>query len=428
MMSLGTPPRWLLSSPKPKPESRMFNAKPFVGWIGRTSINTLVGWVDNPRIDIPVENWKDEHAGREPDNDELLDIMLDISVSDRPDDEEEDEEGIDSRRSRRNKLLELAESIRLNGIKVPLVVTYDKRIIDGNRRYFATLYLYSQSDDEDERERYSWLPVWVLPKGIRKNDEDRILTELNSINDCYVKWPYSVIAKRVYQDYKDGLSIEDLARKYHDWTKSRISTVIEACKVAEEFIEHHDDSIDARDLAYRKLIWFDELRRSNRRMMEKEPFRNAVYDLILAPNSPFSSHRDFRRLEEIFNNQEAWKALTSGGREGIRQAQFIIDRDRFEKKGDVQSRINRINSMLKEIANGPGFGSVEPDVLAQFHELADRVPGISMEVEDKTKRAMQLLDGLTSKEVAQLPRPFLKRITSVLERVRKQAESYRDKQ
>ncbi len=421
----GTQPKWLVRNPKPKLEPRMFNEKEFLGWSGRAMLEELNGWLDNPRIDTPVENWKDEHAGRVPQDDDLMNIMLDISVADdRADNGEGSEDDIDSRRSRRNKLLELAESIRLNGIRVPLILTYDKRLLDGNRRYFAMRYLHDQSRSDDERETFGHVPVWVLPKSASKKDEDRVLTELNSINDCYVKWPYSVTAKRVYKDSMEGMSIDELARKYHDWTKNRIHNVIEASKLADEFVEHHGDSVDARDLTYRKLIWFDELRRSNKKSIEKEPFRKAIFDLMLDDNCPFSSHTNFKRLDEIYSNAEAWDILIKGGKGAVRRAHFVVDRDQFEGQGDIQSRMQRINALLMEMVGTSGLKRLDPDLLIAFHALSDQVP-FPRNAQQKAERIGRILDGLTSSEISRLAQPFVRQLASTLERVKKQAASYK---
>jgi hypothetical protein len=421
-------PTWLLEEPKPQPESRMFNGKLYVGWHGRANLLDLEGWVDNPRLDIPVEKWKEKHAGRMPDNQALLGIMLEHSVDVKIEDEGE-EDSVDGRRSRRNKLLELAQSISLNEVRVPLILTYDGRILDGNRRYFASLYLYTELiDDEDERERYETLPVWVLPKLIKKADEDRILTELNSINDCQVRWPYSVLAKRIYEDYTKGMDYDALAKKYHSYAKDRLKNIVEASKVANEFIAHHDGSLEAKDIAYRKLIWFDELKRSNRVAMESDEFREGIFDAILSDNPPFTSHKDFLRLGDIFNNLEAWTCLTeNGGKGALKQARFIVDRERYEGRADAQSQMSRVNNLLKGIAAGPGFGLVDGEVLSTFHELATQVPNPGMDAEAKMMLAMELMNSLTSKEMPQLSEEFLSEIATVLERVRNQVKAHRIK-
>lgn len=421
-------PEWMLSEPEPRQELHKFNEEEIIGWQGRVSIDKLEGWVDNPRIDIPVELFKEEHRKREPNNDELLDIMIDVSVGDgASEDEDLDEDNADTRRSRKNKLLELAESIRLNGIRVPLVVTHDRRILDGNRRYFANLYLYRSVESPKEKRNFETLPVWVLPKGIKPEMEDVVLTELNSINDCYVKWPYSVVAKRVYRDFVAGMPMRELRAKYHDKTESWLNTVVEASKLAQEFIDHHGDSPEAKEKAYRKLIWFDELRRSNKDALKKEEFRTTVFDLILDPASPFTSHAGFKRLAEIYENPEAWEILTTRqGKEALKQALFTVDRERYEGKTDVQSRMARVNKILQGIVEGPGFGLVETETLTEFHEFAEQVPGLRMDVSARAERLIGLLNGLTSKEIAQLPKGLIRKLGTVTQRVERQAKSYRE--
>lgn len=423
---LSDPPVWMRSTPKPQLESRRFNEQAFVGWLGEARLFDLKGWVDNPRIDIPVEAFKEQHFGREPNTEELLDIMLEVGVGDGDEDNDED---IDGRRTRRNKLLELAESIRLNGVRIPLIVTDDGRILDGNRRYFANLYLYRMTDDAKEKQNYELLPVWALPPGVSIDDEDWILTELNAINACQEKWPYSVVARRVYEDYRNGMSVEGLAQKFHEWTKSRIRMVIEACKVAEEFIEHHEDSLEAKDLAYRKLIWFDALKRSNSKAIEKQEFRDTIFDLVMLPKPerPFSSNKDFVRLTEIYNNPEAWETLTTRvGKEALKQALYIVDRERYEGASDPQSRMKRVNSLLQGIIGTGRFEMIEPKVLQEFHSLSAQVPALHLDELTRATIVLEMIDSFSSKEIARLPKSVSEQLQTTLERLQKQADAYHE--
>jgi hypothetical protein len=423
-----TAPAWMLTTPKSRPETRKFNKREYPGWSGQVSLFTLEGWEENPRLDIPVENFREEHAGRSPNNDELLEIMLDVSVNDRSNDDEDEEDENNGKHSRRNKLLELAESIRLNAIRQPLIMTHDGRIIDGNRRYYASLYLYRMTDDLEIRRNYEMLPAWVLPSAATADDEDHVLTELNAINDCYDKWRYSVIARRIYNDHSNGATIDQLVNKYYNYTRSRISTVIEASKVASDFIQHHEDSIESKDLAYRKLIWFDELRRSNGRAMDREDFRTAIYDLVLDPNTPFSKAADFKNLAAVYNNPDAWEVLLGKkGKEGLRQANYIVERDRYEGSSDTQARLERMSNTLKAILKGTGFGLVDGEVLAQFHEVVDQVPGRRMTAESRALQVADLLNGLTSQEMARLSDITLQSLANALERVTVQTAAYRDR-
>lgn len=418
-----THPEWMEKIPEPRQEERKFNELAVVGWNGRASIDKLEPWVGNPRIDDPVERWIDQNPGKKPTKDDLLDIMLDNSVDSSRNNKDEDDENVDARRSPTNALVELADNIRLNEIRSALIVTHDRRILDGNRRYLANYYLYINAD-EDEREKYKTVPVWVLPKGIGDRDEDRILTELNAISDCYIPWNYSVMAKRIYQDKEKGLTDEALQKKYHNYTKSRIRQTIEAYRVAREFLDHHNDNSAARERVFKKLIWFDELARSNSHFMDKVDFKEAIFDLVLSPNSPFSSHTHFRKLGEIYNNPEAWRVLTSSNdKEALQKALFVLDRERYEGRSDATSKINRINDLLASVVTGGGFGSVDSNLLKSFHNLAYKVPNPALDARTRAQRLMDLLNNLTSIELAQLPTDVLSSLGEVVERVKDQAGS-----
>jgi hypothetical protein len=419
-----TIPIWMESNPSPQLEERMFNGRKLLGYRGVALISKFQGWLDNPRTLVPVESFRQQRF-RDPNDDELLDIMLEISERDKANEENEDSEYETSKR--KNELLQLANNIRLNGIRTPLIVTFDTRILDGNRRYFASNYLLRQLDKDESRD-YQKLPVWVLLKSASREDEELILTELNSIDDCKVKWPYFVVAQRVYSDYVDrGMNIEELKQKYHDWTTSRIRTVIDASRVAHEFVEYHDDEVEAKDMAFRRLIWFDELRRSNSDAIKADEFKHTIFDLIMRSSSPFSKTKDFVGLQEIYNNPEAWEHLTTReGKEALRGARFVVERDRYEGNADAQSRVARLNSLLITLLADQQLYLVDESELAKFHELADQLPDPRRGAEANADRLIHALDELTSRVIAQLPQNVLEALGRTLSRIERQAGSFRE--
>lgn len=422
------PPEFLLPKPDPRPVPRMFNRQLYQGWEGLVRLEDLHGWLGNPRLDVPIQQFKEEYA-REPTDDELLDLLLTYSEATEGDGQEDDDDTEGSQSSRRNKLLLLAESIRINGMRVPVILSSERRLLDGNRRFFAAFWL-QKTAPPNERDNYADLPAWVLPEATGPDDEDRVITEMNFIDDGKMKWPYSVQARRVYRDHVEkGMSFDELADKYHTWTKSRIKAVIEAARVAEDFVAHHDESADAQDLAYRHLIWFDQLQRSNRKALEKEGFRTAVFDMIMeeGPDGQGRLRRtkDFVRLGEIYGEPAAWDALVdTPGKQAVEKAEFVLDRKRFEDRSDADERMQRINQLLKSLSSEGLFSRVEKPTMDEFQRLSLQVPGAPVDPESRVSRMIEWLADLTSREMAEMPSNLRLNLAEGLDRVIKQSSAY----
>src|SRR5437867_8985955 len=105
---------------KPRYEIRYFHRSRTEVWSGYVPTNDIKGWVENVRIALFVEKWKRDHGGVVPTNDDILDWMLRDQNSE-------------------FNLKSLAESIVKNGVRQPVVITSDGVLLDGNRRYFASL-------------------------------------------------------------------------------------------------------------------------------------------------------------------------------------------------------------------------------------------------------------------------------------------------
>lgn len=410
-------PSFLLPEPKPRWSVRKFNRQEITTWEGVARLTDLRGWLDNPRVDVPVQEWIEEHDGRQPSDDELLEIMFESSANG------DDEEAPARRRKRQNTLVELAKNIRINGVRVPLVVTSDRRILDGNRRYFASRLNYQQAESDEEREAAALVPVLVLPVSAGAADEENVLVELNFVDDWREQWPYSVVARRIYRDHvHKNMSVTDLVKKYHGWTKTRIQQAIDAAEVANDFVAHHDDAGEASELAYRKLIWFDQLRRSNRKHLGKVDFRETIFDLLLADHPPFTKTKDFEKLGDVYDDNEAWDALQGpGGPKALEKALFILKQKEFEQKENSDDRLQRVNQTLRGLLQAQSFDRVERETLEQFHDLAAEVPSPGGSSGRSVDRLVTLLDNLTSREIATLSDDVRDKLSSALERVSRQA-------
>jgi hypothetical protein len=428
-------PDFLLSIPKPQPNvEKSFNRQTLFGWQGRMRIEDLAGWLKNPRLELEVDRFREEFA-REPVNEELLNLLVEHSEPSTADDSDDDEEEEKGKAGKRNKLVLLAEDIRVNGVRTPLVVNYQRKLLDGNRRYFACYYLLKtapQGVDDPDRGNFTTVPIWVLPSAADEQVEDLIVTELNFNDDWKVEWPYSVKARHLYRDaFEKGLSTDVLQKKYRTWSKSRIDQVLKAAQLAHEFVDHHDDTVAAREVADH-LIWFDELRRSNGTALQDDAFKTAVFDLLMTdqqgPNPRFRRASHFKRLGALYKDQEAWEKLQSHlGPGAVRQAEFVIDRKTLEDQAAAGERMHRVNQLLRGLVEKPSFGSVEPAILDEFHQLAAKVPAGPDGAGYSTARmrtVVSWLATLTSKEIARLPAEVVAGLEEGLRRVSTQAHAY----
>jgi hypothetical protein len=327
------------------------------------------------------------------------------------------------------KIKDLAGSILKNGVRVPIVLNYERKLLDGNRRYYACMFL-SLSGPKEERKRFMRVPAIVLPKGTSKEVEDAIITEFNFADDYRLSWPYYVKAMRVHADYVAGLVKEELESKYA-WPWRVLNTWIKAADSCEKFLAYHGHSFLARDFAYRNFIMFDEMMRRYKSRLDNADFRDSVFDLLLAEypdNHRFKSSADVIRLPEIRDNSEAWDVLTSKqGPEALKSALRILEVSTFDNVADVNSRFRRVVKGLEKLSGSGVLSAVDSDLLEEFHTQAEGVPGSPQDPAAQVEKMIEWLDDMTSLQIAEIGANTLSNLRKALERVLKMAEAVRGK-
>src|SRR6266436_359746 len=98
-------PGWLEKSPKPELVLQRFHDREIHVWKGVVSVDTIKGWLGNPRTELLRDQFEQQFA-REPTNEEMCQIVLA---------DEDEKEGL--------KIKELAANILKNGVRVPIVLT-----------------------------------------------------------------------------------------------------------------------------------------------------------------------------------------------------------------------------------------------------------------------------------------------------------------
>ena len=109
-------PEFLLGKPEPILRARLYNGRRLQVWEGRAKMSEIKGWAENPRIDLAKRSLQEAVGARVLQQDELYDLM---------------------KKDSEVKLAALRDDIMKNGLREPITLSFDGKILDGNRRFFA---------------------------------------------------------------------------------------------------------------------------------------------------------------------------------------------------------------------------------------------------------------------------------------------------
>lgn len=113
-------PSLFLDKPhEPHIKQRLYNGRKLIVWEGKVKISSVKGWVDNPRIELAKKKLVQKVGNRQLTQEEIIDLMKnDPDV----------------------RLKDLRDDIVKNGLREPLTLSFDGKLLDGNRRFFAIKY------------------------------------------------------------------------------------------------------------------------------------------------------------------------------------------------------------------------------------------------------------------------------------------------
>ena len=314
-----TTPSIMMATPTPKPIQKQFHGKKLLVWEGLVKVTEIQGWVKNRRLDLEVKRFKDANAGREPSNNEILEIMKSVPEF---------------------RLKELADDIRINGVRQHIVIASDGRLLDGNRRYYAVRYLLeSMRGDDPLKSDYEAMPVWVLNAEASAEDEKRILVQENFYPSLKVEWPDYVKAQDVYAELQKNVPIEALTQRYH-WSQAKIREAKDIMEMIDEFLifattvktEDQDglglQETEAERLAAEKYQHFNEAKKSFKERLDRDlEFKQQFFRWIY--ENKFASFAEVRVAEKAWDNPKARRVLLSNDPKAGKKAKALID---FEKR------------------------------------------------------------------------------------------------
>ncbi len=318
---------------KPRYEVRYFHRRRVEVWSGYVKTKNITGWVENVRIRLFVKQWARDHNDAQPTNEEILDHMRN------------DPHFSSDNKTREFELDSLAESIVKNGVRQPVVITSAGNLLDGNRRYFASLMKLREAEKAGDRTTMAmvtYLPAFVLSPACSDEDLNAVLVEENFVDACRREWPPFIKAMKVFEDYKGfrevGLSksaaitelVEHFGGKgFGGKNKNQIQRWIRMMGFIEEFIEYFssDDEETGRTAKDEyEIMWktqkyfeyFDELTTAKvMKVLEADAeFKSKVFEHLY--DESFVNFKEIRQLPSIALDRKARDTFMSGtGREAV---------------------------------------------------------------------------------------------------------------
>lgn len=164
-----------------------------------------------------------------------------------------------------HKISDLAKSIKFNGVRVPLILSYEKDLIDGNRRFLACKYLMKR--EAKESPKFMLSVVRCLAPKVSAEIKLKIIAEMNFLDPHKEKWPRNVRAKFAIQEFDAALKKlrnEEKAYEYIDYNLETSKADVLRFRAVLDMIEEYVDYVGekARQAAEifvrRKFQFFEE--------------------------------------------------------------------------------------------------------------------------------------------------------------------------
>lgn len=259
-----------------------------------------------------------------------------------------------------HKLQILADSIKRNGVQVPLIIRDDGKLLDGNRRYFACYWLAMQSQERNKPmpDTMSEIPAWIIRQDdISQKLELKILAEANFIPDLKVSWPLDAQARAVNEYYEQVLKaggdreaalIEVVGVFGID--RSRVIELLDTLRITKMFIDEgidDDDRIRRRVIVEDRFLYFWEFRNKATKgrgaytdEVELGEVRNMFFGLIgQGRDSPIRNIKQVEPLVQAKRDETAWGMLKESRGAKLSTVVSIMNEKKEIRKGEDKIRI-----------------------------------------------------------------------------------------
>lgn len=401
-------PDWMLDYPEPQEERRKLSGYVMEGWLGMVPLETIQYWVKNRRTDVQATRLRDR-IHRVPTDDDLYNELI-------------GDPDLDIER--------LAKDILKNGLRHSIIISADKTLLDGNRRYLAHRWIIQHAQPH-ERDQFRRVQAWVLkPEFSNERDIVRVVTEYNFLDDFRREWSDYVKAKLLWEEYnnsKTGYTYDDLVEIYGGpgFRRGKIVEFIKTYEIIMEFVNSSPDPDEAVMIAADSFIWFQQLQRSYRDLIRNDDeFQEVVFDNIR--KGYIGKTDDLKWLKQVRDINDAWALFKRGDIESSHLLRKNVEQER-KKQPDPNATMAKINAYLEQLLAIEGLvEKSSPETLVRFHELAEQVPGQISDVNRRISYIIRKFQTTTSSELASLSEKSISSLEEAVSQLINQAQATRD--
>jgi len=381
----------LIDKPAPRLVTRVFHRTPVALFEGRVRILDIEGWVENERIAVLVRKFEHQFS-RRPTSKELYSLLIE--------------------NDREFKIKELARSIFWNGVRVPIIVDSDGKLLDGNRRYFACLHLLKT--DTDNRDNYETVNALVLPPDVDESIKRKVIIEMNFVEDPKLDWSPYVKARLVHKEYEMQRAPDrkELADRF-GWTTTKVLEAIETISIVDQFIHFHSerstpdedevlrrlgDEMEAEIKAAENYTLFWEARNKYGKQLEDDiDFKEWFFDMMAF--SPFKSIAEVRMLWEAWQDPQARGELTKRTPQGVERAILfrkaakagveVVDIDSVDavvRQEKYEKRLLHFADFLMRMPAGV-LGALSPECRQKLSDALEYILDLRKVAEDRAAKS-----------------------------------------
>lgn len=333
-------PSFLLDKPEPAQRTRRYNGRVLRVWEGRAKVSEIIGWHDNPRIDLAKRGLQKAVGARPLTQDELYDLM---------------------KKDPEVKLAALRDDIMKNGLREPITLSFDGKLLDGNRRFFAVQYAFDSLPPSDPNRRdFETVDAYVLMEDASEEDEQHVLVEENFSPSLKIEWPDYVKASHVTKAHdEEGMSVTEIAKKFN-WTVSKVKETIRINHIIGDFLTFSMAAPDPSDelggglglteqeaetIAAKNYQFFNEAQKSFFEALQTDlEFKGNFFNWI--HEGKFSSFPEVRIAHKAWKDPEAKAIISSSDPGAAKDAKSTLDYNaRVVRSGEEAS--GRIDAFVK---------------------------------------------------------------------------------